>query len=132
VAEQIVAALAPHAVEAAIAASELVANRSAERLHTLRKELDDASYRARLAQRRYEAVDPDRRLVARELERRWEDALKYVRELDAKVESMSAELASAPAVDREQLLALARDLLGVWNAAGDDNRAKQRTAVSNR
>src|SRR4029077_13425231 len=109
VAEQLMAALAPHAIDPAIAASELVANRSAERLQALRKELEDASYSARLAQRRYEAVDPDRRLVARELERRWEEALKCVRELEAKVDALSSELASTPAVDREQLLALARD-----------------------
>jgi hypothetical protein len=122
----LMAALAPHAVEAAIAASELVADQSAERLQAIRKELEDANYSARLAQRRYEAVDPDRRLVARELERRWEDALKCVRELVAKVDAISSEVASTPAVDREVLLALARDLPRVWNATGDDNRAKQR------
>jgi DNA invertase Pin-like site-specific DNA recombinase len=126
VAEQLMAAIAPHALDAAMAASELTSNQSAERLQAVRKELEDARYGARLAQRRYEAVDPDRRLVARELERRWEEALKSVRELEDKVDAISSEIASIPAVDRERLFALARDLPRVWNATGDDNRAKQR------
>jgi DNA invertase Pin-like site-specific DNA recombinase len=126
VSQQLLEALAPHAVEAAIAASQVVAKESAERLQAVRKEREDAAYTARLAQRRYEAVDPDRRLVARELERRWEDALNHVRTLEAKVEALEREIANAPAVDREQLLSLARDLPRVWNATGEDNRAKQR------
>jgi hypothetical protein len=36
------------------------------------QELEEARYEARLAARRYEAVDPDKRLVAQELEARWE------------------------------------------------------------
>lgn len=126
VSQQLLEALAPHAVEAAIAASQVVAKESADRLQAVRKEREDAAYTARLAQRRYEAVDPDRRLVARELERRWEDALNHVRTLEAKVEALERETANAPAVDREQLLGLARDLPRVWNATGEDNRAKQR------
>lgn len=126
VAKQLMEAIAPHAVDAAIAASKLVSNQSAERLQALRKELEDAKYNARLSQRRYEAVDPERRLVARELERRWEDALTCIRELETKIDAISAEIASTPAVDHEQLLALARDLPRVWNTTGDDNRAKQR------
>jgi hypothetical protein len=126
VSQQLLEALAPHAVEAAITASQSIVKESADRLRAARKELEDAAYSARLAQRRYEAVDPDRRLVARELERRWEDALNHVRGIEAKVESLSAEIANTPAVDRDQLLALARDLPRVWNATGEDNRAKQR------
>jgi DNA invertase Pin-like site-specific DNA recombinase len=126
VAGQLLEALAPHAVEAAIAASQLVASQGNTRLEAFRKELEEATYNARLAQRRHEAVDPDRRLVARELERRWEEALKRVRDLEAKVEALSDEVARTPAIDRDQLLALARDLPRVWNSTGDDTRPKQR------
>jgi hypothetical protein len=44
--------------------------------------LEQACYEARLAERRYEAVDPDQRLVAAELEARWNIALQKTRELE--------------------------------------------------
>jgi DNA invertase Pin-like site-specific DNA recombinase len=126
VAEQLLLAVKPHAIEAALLAANGVAAQSQDRLDALRRELEDATYQARLAQRRHEAVDPARRLVARELERRWEDALTHVHELEAKVKALSDEIASAPKVDEQQLLWLARDLPRVWNSTADDSRPKQR------
>jgi hypothetical protein len=45
-------------------------------------EVEQACYEARLAARRYEAVDPDQRLVAAELEARWNAALQKTEELE--------------------------------------------------
>jgi hypothetical protein len=126
VAEQLLLAVAPHAIQAAAVAAKGVATQSQDRLDALHRELEDATYHARLAQRRHEAVDPARRLVARELERRWEEALTRVHELETKVKTLSDEVAGAPKVDEQLLLSLARDLPRVWNATADDSRPKQR------
>jgi DNA invertase Pin-like site-specific DNA recombinase len=126
VTRQLLLAVAPHAVEAAASAYEVATSQGRERLDALRKELEDAAYNARLAQRRHEAVDPDKRLVARELERRWENTLQRVRELESKVETIEFEIAAAPPVERERLVSLAKDLPRVWNASAEDMRAKQR------
>jgi DNA invertase Pin-like site-specific DNA recombinase len=62
---------------------------------TIRRETDDAAvraqaqqverlrYRATLAERQYDLVDPNNRLVAAELERRWEEALRNLRQAEA-------------------------------------------------
>jgi len=53
---------------------------------SLELELEQARYEARLAARRYEAVDPEQRLVAAELEARWNSALQKTRELEDKLQ----------------------------------------------
>jgi hypothetical protein len=78
-----------------------------------------------LASRRYEAVDPAKRLVARELEARWEAALGRVSELEERLRAVDLAAAARPGVDRGALLALAHDLPAAWNAA-PDARTKQR------
>jgi DNA invertase Pin-like site-specific DNA recombinase/DNA-binding transcriptional MerR regulator len=79
--------------------------------------LERARYDARLAERRYKAVDPDNRVVARSLEREWNEKLQ---ELDAAERGHQAarqhdkiELSES---DRARVLALAKDLRQVWNA----------------
>ena len=75
VAGQILEAVSGHAVEAALRALQQVARADANVRKSLEKELEQARYEASLAARRHAAVDPDKRLVARELEARWNTAL---------------------------------------------------------
>jgi hypothetical protein len=89
-------------------------------------EAEEARYEASLAARRYEAVDPAKRLVARELEARWNAALERVAELEDRMARLDASAASRPKIDREALMALAHDLPTAWNASGAEPRTKQR------
>jgi len=82
VANAILRAIEPNAIEAAIAAVERSTRQPLERRDALRLELEQAQYQARLAARRYEAVDPDNRLVCAELEARWNAALQRAEELE--------------------------------------------------
>lgn len=71
------------------------------------------------ARRQYDAVDPDNRLVAAELEKRWNDRLAVVRNLETELEGLTA----SPAVDltpadRERLMTLGADLERAWSSAG--------------
>ena len=126
VAQQLLVAVSPHAIEAAVKAAESASAQGRDRLEAAHRELEDARYTAHLAQRRHEAVDSARRLVARELERRWEEALQRVRDIEAKVLALSERLERAPKIRKEDLLALAGDLPRVWNSTADDTRPKQR------
>lgn len=121
-----VAVLEPHAIEAAIAAASRVAQLNAEVRAALGREIEAAEYDVRLAERRYEAVDPDKRQVARQLEARWESALTKVHGLRAKLAAAEAEAARQPSVDRTAQLALSQDLAAVWNAPETEMRTKQR------
>ncbi len=71
-----------HAIEAAIQAAERSRTTDNDVHLALSKELEAARYEASLAARRYELVDPAKRLVARELEGRWNTALERVDQLE--------------------------------------------------
>lgn len=80
-------------------------------------QLQRADYEVELARRRYEAADPENRLVAAELEAAWEEAL-------ARRERLRRERAGCERrqehplgrADREQIRDLASDLGRVWEA----------------
>jgi DNA invertase Pin-like site-specific DNA recombinase len=79
-------------------------------------QVERAAYDARLAERRYRAVDPDNRLVAAELERAWEGALRAVeeaREAAARFDREPPPPALDPAL-RAQLADLGRELPALW------------------
>jgi DNA invertase Pin-like site-specific DNA recombinase len=126
VSAEILAAVAPHAVDAALAATERASTAVDDVRRAVVKELEAAGYEVALAARRYEAVDPDKRLVARTLEARWEAALERERHVRERLVAVEAEAAARPAVDRDRLLALAQDLPVVWNAPSTDMRQKHR------
>jgi hypothetical protein len=79
VAAQIVEAISGHTVEAANRAADQAVDADNDIRQAISREIADARYEASLAARRYEAVDPTKRLVARELEIRWNAALERVR-----------------------------------------------------
>jgi DNA invertase Pin-like site-specific DNA recombinase len=114
----------PMAVEAAIMAEQQAAHRDDERKRALELERQQREYEVQLAQRRYESVDPGNRLVAAELEARWNAALAQLRDCEARLEAAQAAPSTAP--DRARLVFLAADLEAAWNAATTAMSAKQR------
>lgn len=123
---QILEAVAGHAVEAAIMALDQAARADDDVRQSLERELEQARYEASLAARRHAAVDPDKRLVARELEARWNAALGRVAEIELSIAQLVAAATARPAIDRGALMALANDLPAVWNAPSTTMRTKQR------
>lgn len=80
-------------------------------------QLEHARYDAQLAERRYKAVDPDYRPVARTLEREWNDKLEDLARLEREYEAVrQQEKVVLSDEDRQTVLALARDLPKVWHA----------------
>jgi hypothetical protein len=128
VAAQIVEAVSEHAIEAAIQAADQSVKTDYEVRQALCRELEEARYDASLAARRYEVVDPTKRLVARELETRWNAALECVAGLEDRIARHDDTVARRPKADRAALMALAHDLPFTWNAPGTDARTKQRIA----
>lgn len=126
VAAQIIEAVSSHAVEAALTAAERVTEADAEIRQALLRDLEEGRYEATLAGRRHEAVDPDKRLVARELEARWNATLEQVTEIENRIADLDRCGTVRPAVDRAALLTLAHDLPAAWNAPGVQAQTKQR------
>ena len=126
VARAVLAALAPLGVEAALAAAERIEADHDGALAQWRLAVERASYEAQRAERRYRAVDPDNRLVARGIEAEWESCL---RELDkAKAELARREQLrprTLSARERTRLLTLGADLLKAWQAPTTSPRDKK-------
>jgi hypothetical protein len=79
--------------------------------------LDRAHYDARLAERRYKAVDPDNRVIARTLEREWEETLVALEALERECAVVrQREKLELGETERANILALSRDLPSVWHA----------------
>ena len=79
------------------------------------------------ARRQYDAVDPDNRLVAGELERRWNECLARVARLEEQMENLHHEQPrTLTEDDRTTLLALADDLPEVWNNPGASVEIRKR------
>ena len=128
VAAQILEAVSPLAIEAAIQAAERFAATDQDARQALTHELEEAPYDASLAARRYEAVDPGKRLVARELDARWNSALVRVAELEQRLNHPQAGTAARPQIDRSALMELAHDLPSASNAPATSARTRQRLA----
>lgn len=114
----------PMAIEAAIMAEQQASHRDDERKRALELERQQIEYEVQLARRRYESVDPSNRLVAAELEARWNAALVRLRDCEARLEAARAAPSNAP--DRTCLLSLASNLESAWNAASTAMSTKQR------
>jgi DNA invertase Pin-like site-specific DNA recombinase/DNA-binding MarR family transcriptional regulator len=111
-------AMAPAALEISLAAAEQEESRRSETDRIWRQRLERADYAAGRARRQYQLAEPENRLVVRQLEKDWNEALAERQRLG---EDYDRHLAGRPraltAAERDQIRALAADLPAVWNAA---------------
>ena len=110
-------AVNPARVEIALKSVSELESRREETARQWDVELQRAEYEAQLAQRRYEAADPDNRLVAGELEARWEQSLRDQEQLKRNHKEFLVQQ-DAPLSARDQRLVkeLSGDLPTVWHA----------------
>ena len=126
IAQQVLRAVQPAAMEAAALAAREVADNSDQLIEALQLEVEHARYAAERARKQYDQVDPDNRLVADELERRWEAALKVVQEAEQRLGSVSENRNKTPPASLDLLRDLAADFQAVWDAPKTDMRLKKR------
>jgi DNA invertase Pin-like site-specific DNA recombinase len=133
VAEAFLAALAPAALDACLQAAAQLEDGHDAVLAQHQRQVEQTRYNATRAERRYRAVDPDNRLVARGLEREWETALREL--ADAQAELARRETARPKTLtpqEKQAILALGDDLGAVWDApttTGKDRKQLLRTLL---
>jgi len=110
--------MVPADLELALAVEQQAGEQADTLAAQWRVRIERAEHDAGLAERRYKAVDPDNRVVARTLEHDWELRLREVKRVREAYETArrqrKVELTEA---DRDRVRALARDLPAVWRSS---------------
>lgn len=115
VAESVLTAIQPAGIEAATRFHEQIRVDDSEKRKALELALERARYEEKRARRQYDAVDPENRLVAGELESRWNQALALAAEAEAKLAAVGTSATPLSDEQKQQLMALSEDLLTLWN-----------------
>lgn len=120
-------AVQPAHLEVALAALEEVETQRKSLATQWEHRLERAHYEAELARRRYDQVDPDNRLVAAELERRWEDKLQTQQRLEREwAQIQTQELAPLTEADKALIRQLAQDVPALWYADTTSHEERKR------
>lgn len=129
VTERLLHAVAPASLELSLAASADIERERRELDEHWQQRLARSRYEVEQARRQYAAVDPEHRLVARELERRWDESLRADEQLQADYVRFQQECPKQlSGQERQQILALAQDLPGLWRC--DTTTAQDRQTVA--
>ena len=134
IAREVLRVLKPLGMEAAVKAIEAQSGETTAAERQLELSLQQARYEVAHARRQYDAVDPTNRLVAGELERRWNETLQAVAKIEGDIAAMIARRPPPLAEpERQQLLALGADLERAWShpaATAATRKRILRTAIS--
>jgi DNA invertase Pin-like site-specific DNA recombinase len=119
VSRQVLRALEPAALELSLQAIDGI-QQERGRLHRhWEQQLERARYESERAERQYQAVEPENRLVARTLEQRWEGSLRDQRHLEDEYDRfLQAQPARLSEAERARILALSGDIPALWTAPG--------------
>ena len=126
VSEAVLDAVRPAGLEAALGAAEQIEADHDSALEQWRLAVERARYEAERAERRYRAVEPENRLVARGLETEWEQRLSELEQARAELERRERRRPRELTADeRKAVLALGADLQRVWDAPTTTARDKK-------
>ena len=115
-------ALEPDKIKLALAAYAQLESETATLEKQWRLRVERARYEAERAQRQYNTVEPENRLVARNLEQHWEAKLRGAEQIKGEYERWHQQHHVAlTAGDRQEILALGEDLPQIWSAATTTN-----------
>lgn len=115
--EQVLAAVEPSALEISLKVAEDIEQEKKKHLKLWQQRLDQARYAVERAYRQYNKVEPENRLVARTLEKHWEEALTTEGMLQKEYEqSLMDYPAGLTEKERESIRQLASDIPALWAA----------------
>jgi len=119
-------AIQPAGVEAARAAMNHAINEDTEKRRAMEMALEKARYEAKRAQRQFDLVDPENRLVAGELEARWNEAIGRVRDLEGRLGAERERVQPLSAQQERRLQELGSNLQIVWDHPDTSVELKKR------
>ena len=123
VGKRLLEVLAPQEIALALAAADEVTARKANHNRALELRVERTRYEAARAERAFHHCDPDNRLVARSLERRWEEKLRELAEAERE---LACQLNEPALPSRDQLESLAADFPQLWAASTTSDKERKR------
>ena len=126
VVREVLAVLQPLGVQAALEAWDTLQQDQDHKQRALRLALEKAQYEAQRIRRQYDAADPENRLVAGELEKRWDQALQKVAQLETQLNVAQEQQTPVSPEQRQRLLHLGQDLTALWQQAATPVVLKKR------
>jgi excisionase family DNA binding protein len=116
VSEEVLRVITPLGLEAALQAIAAHEHLDTEQLRQKELALEQARFEATRAHRQYNAVDPENRLVAGDLERRWNERLREVARLEEEArDAHDKQTPTLTEAERAEILAMAEELPRLWN-----------------
>jgi DNA invertase Pin-like site-specific DNA recombinase/transposase-like protein len=126
VAEAFLAALAPTALQACLAAAQQLEAGHDTALAQWRRQVEQARYQASKAEKRYRAVDPDNRLVARGLETEWNTALQHLANTETELARReTARPKTLTPQEKQAILVLGDNLDQIWAAPSTTDKDRK-------
>jgi DNA invertase Pin-like site-specific DNA recombinase len=126
IATEVLRVVQPGAIEAAIQVQQQEAQHLDDVRAALMRDLEAARFAADRAFRQYDAADPQNRLVAAELELRWNRALERVTNLQERIDAHDHQRPAPKSAAPDDFVSLAIDLKSVWADPATDARLKKR------
>jgi hypothetical protein len=123
---EVLQTIQPAGVAAAVEAERQLSSAKSERQRWLQLELEQARYEADRRERQFNAVEPENRLVIRELQALWDQALTKVERLEQDLKREQESHRPLDESQRQQLDSLAADLVRLWQLPSTDDRTKTR------
>lgn len=126
VSEEVLRVIQPGIEKAALEAADQRKMRMSDQLSMLRLELDEAVYAERRAWKQFNLADPENRLVAKELEKRWNEAIQTVANIKIKLSEEQNIVDSRSHISTTQFADIAEHFHEVWNHPHTDSLLKKR------
>jgi excisionase family DNA binding protein len=127
ISEEVLRQLQPLGIRASLEAIERARTEQDECFRHKELALEQARYEAARARRQYDAIEPENRMVAAELERRWNETLKTQAQLQAELDCLREQSSKALSVGaRDELLRLGEDLPQLWHHPASSVEIKKR------
>jgi len=134
IAERLLTAVTPLTIKLALEALNNLEARDKAISAQWHRRIERARYDADLAERRYEEADPSNRLVASTLEKRWNDAMQRMIELEAEIADFERQaMRSLTSEQKQQILQLGKDFPRLWKApttSASDRKRMLRLLIS--
>jgi hypothetical protein len=116
----------PAAIQATLSACDVVNQQYQDKINYLEKEFERAQYEVDRAFRQYNQVDPLNRLVAAELERRWNERLQDVNEIKVRIEEEKIQIPKPTSEEVKTIRTLSQRLPEVWRHPETDPAIKKK------